>query len=136
MEWLFFPCSATHGVKWNGQPWWKCPEKEGNVACHTSFHEIHQFPVVFIMKTGSFHTDYWKDLCLDVFPSTSGNFHTENHQFSLKFTNFSVFQHENGQFSVKVGGVYKNRRFYGFFHGRYKTEKVHQRHSVYPNGFI
>ena len=39
MEWLLLPYSATHGVKWNGQPWWKCPEgylkKKGNVACHT-----------------------------------------------------------------------------------------------------
>ena len=68
------------------------------------FQEIHQFswslPIFsgfqhdnwqFSVKICGFHTDYWKDLCLGVFPSTSSRFHTENHQFSLKSTSF----HEN-----------------------------------------
>ena len=58
----------------------------------TSFHEICQFSEVFSMKIGGFYTDYWKDLCLGGFPSTSCRFHTENCQFSLKSASFHEFR--------------------------------------------
>ena len=68
MEWLLLPCGTTCGVKWNGQPWWKCPEgyseKEGNVACHTgaplTITARYEVPESYIYEIWGTELRIWK----------------------------------------------------------------------------
>ena len=81
------------------------------------FYEIHWLSAVFSMKTGSFHTDYWKGLCLGVFPSTSSRFHTENCWFSwdllvfIKSTSFHEIHQFLAVFSMKTSSFSEHLQF-------------------------
>ena len=52
----------------------------------------------FQWKICGFHPDYWKDLCLGVFPSISSSFH-------MKTTNFHKSCQFSAVFSMKTGSL-------------------------------